>query len=704
LSSLIEDEVRKIVFDYHDSDNRLWLKQINETAKDKSGTYFSKSPYSFEYHARLDFPAVLSPNNPRDYWGYYNGKNNSGRYPIPIEAPAYHSNLSFDNPNVNPGCDRTPDGEFVFYGLMSKITFPSGAAIELEYEENEFNNINAAYNLYHGAGARVKKVKNLNNDNSYELIKTIDYRDSNGSSSGRLFSIPFYNYNSSAWLQCNDGNEGDIVSIYSPEPVFPLVRINGGYVGYSNVKVQFGDDSEIDKYGYQISSFYNYSADNHELYGKFTYPAPNSLHRADVLVGNYHNVSDKYGRLKSLQTFSKSNGNFNLERQKDFEYKLKKTIPIKGYKLWWNFPFDIDAGLESELSAHGVEQIEYMLCVALIGKKYVYTHDYYSLFKEKETIYKNGEAASLNSTTYYYDFSFRPIRIESLNSLNGIISKNTEYSQTFNHLPIAVSEVNGRTVVSKKKFEYNSLGLLKTEFIGLSGSINVNEGDYDSDYRLGKLIEYNEDFKLKKVVYPYNKSVSFVTEAIHSDPICEVVNAEPSEIAYTSFETTSKGNFNYDNTFREFEENSSNARTGQYYFNLNSGSIKFTRTLPTDGSFSRLVFWSTNPESIDLSLNAQIESRQIKSTNQNGWSLLEFIVSGSGEIEISGNGLVDELRYFPQDALMKSVNFDLRGRIITETGYYNKSIHYNYDVFDRIKLITDENNNVLEKTSYNYGN
>ncbi|MGK6353493.1 RHS repeat domain-containing protein [Parapedobacter sp. DT-150] len=65
----------------------------------------------------------------QDYWGYFNGKNNTGLVPRSTDVslqPLFPTSMA----------DRTPDGAFAHYGLLSRITYPTGGSDSLIYEAN----------------------------------------------------------------------------------------------------------------------------------------------------------------------------------------------------------------------------------------------------------------------------------------------------------------------------------------------------------------------------------------------------------------------------------------------------------------------------------------------------------------------------------------------------------------------------------------
>ncbi|MCJ0743875.1 DUF5977 domain-containing protein [Pedobacter montanisoli] len=81
--------------------------------------------YKISYYNINSLPSRLS--FAQDYWGYFNGKNNTHLIPT---GKAEHSAL------FGVLADRSPNGSVSYYGLMSKIVYPGGGTDSLEYEPN----------------------------------------------------------------------------------------------------------------------------------------------------------------------------------------------------------------------------------------------------------------------------------------------------------------------------------------------------------------------------------------------------------------------------------------------------------------------------------------------------------------------------------------------------------------------------------------
>ncbi|MNU68613.1 hypothetical protein D3C71_579830 [compost metagenome] len=132
--------IKQVVFNYlnHNSSNstsnpllanredlhyRSFLKEIRNL--DPGGQVNNR--YIFDYLELNKLPKRFS--NSQDYYGYFNGKNNSSLIP--------NSTTPNWSPYFNPtNANRNPDGNYVAIGMLSKITYPTGGTDSLIYEPN----------------------------------------------------------------------------------------------------------------------------------------------------------------------------------------------------------------------------------------------------------------------------------------------------------------------------------------------------------------------------------------------------------------------------------------------------------------------------------------------------------------------------------------------------------------------------------------
>jgi YD repeat-containing protein len=128
--------LQKYVFnyDYFSTNRRLKLKSIDVLGEN----LIKDGRYEFDYYAETeDFP---SPHwsqygyKAQDYWGYYNGQtSNKGLLP------------NLDYASIRPGFlipidqqvgNRNSDPAYAVWGMLKRVTYPTGGTVNFEYEGN----------------------------------------------------------------------------------------------------------------------------------------------------------------------------------------------------------------------------------------------------------------------------------------------------------------------------------------------------------------------------------------------------------------------------------------------------------------------------------------------------------------------------------------------------------------------------------------
>lgn len=118
--------VKEFVFDYSyfgtsgNSNLRLKLNKFTE----KSSNGLDSLNYSFEYDQTHILPT--NPSYSVDYWGFFNGKNNTSVFPNVVD----HGYKRFDL------ADKSSDFNYAKTNILKKINYPTGGSREFVYEGN----------------------------------------------------------------------------------------------------------------------------------------------------------------------------------------------------------------------------------------------------------------------------------------------------------------------------------------------------------------------------------------------------------------------------------------------------------------------------------------------------------------------------------------------------------------------------------------
>ena len=142
-------------------------------------------------------------------------------------------------------------------------------------------------------------------------------------------------------------------------------------------------------------------------------------------------------------------------------------------------------------------------------------------------------------------------------------------------------------------------------------------------------------------------------------------------------------------------------RTGTKYYNLSYGNV--TRgSLPAGKYF--VSFWATGTVNFTGTNYSLI--RQKSGTAINGWTYYEYfinITAANSSVTLSGSSPVkiDDIRLYPENAIMLTYTYDPLVGKTSETDVNNMTIYYEYDEFNRIRYIKDHRGNVIKRYTYN---
>lgn len=139
--------------------------------------------------------------------------------------------------------------------------------------------------------------------------------------------------------------------------------------------------------------------------------------------------------------------------------------------------------------------------------------------------------------------------------------------------------------------------------------------------------------------------------------------------------------------------------------NVSKLTCQHTSAVRLSGDLSQLTakphvvsFWA-NANTVRINGNLTTPS-QDKPTN--GWYFFKIKVSAGASTApmINGDCLIDELRWYPQDATMETATFDDFGNKISTCDANNQITRFEYDGLNRLILVRDQEQNILEKRCY----
>jgi hypothetical protein len=133
-------------------------------------------------------------------------------------------------------------------------------------------------------------------------------------------------------------------------------------------------------------------------------------------------------------------------------------------------------------------------------------------------------------------------------------------------------------------------------------------------------------------------------------------------------------------------------------YNIATGSI--TKTGLNTALYYVVSYWTRNVSA--FSITGTQSGFPIAGRSINGWNYFEHKIFGQSQVTISGSGLVDEIRLYPAGALMTTMTYIPAVGIRSQCDANNRISYYEYDEFNRLILIRDQDINVIKKVCYNY--
>jgi YD repeat-containing protein len=579
--------------------------------------------------------------------------------------------------------------------ILKEIRYPTGGKTLFDYESNYTGSDFYWYtNTNNGiiGGLRIKSIRSLTDSTSIDtLTKSYKY-DIYGATS--LINSSLYTYQQNYTYIVKDvgitGSGATTKNIAMSNQRYPLTLSNASPIIYNAVTEYFGKDTVNNNgkiiYSYRTPLYYNY------VYQPIETPRFVNLYTYDN--GDYEpKLADKkiYKNNNGIyQPISELSNTYTAFRQYTFNTGLLVDRSRTYIALW--------------------DPIDYLSAYDYVHEFiYANTKAYTELFlltQSTQKTYGNNNDSNSIVTTYQYDTtSLLPTVIKTISSRGDSIKLVNKYPSDYpaqgpydlmvqkNILTPIVeqSEYSNNNFLKSTKTNYYNWGngLIAPQTVEskkLTNNIETRMRFHAYDSK-GNVLSVSKENDLKtSYIWGYNNSY----------PIAEVANADTSTIAYTSFEADGKGKWNYTTT----PVIDSIAVTGKYIYTLN-GSNNITRPGLTTSLTYIVSYWTRNSSA--YSITGTISGYPIQGrTAPGGWHYFSHKITGQSSVVITGNGTIDELRLYPENAQMNTVTYYPNIGISSQCDVNNRITYYEYDTFGRLILIRDQNKNIVKQICYNY--
>jgi len=528
-------------------------------------------------------------------------------------------------------------------------------------------------------GQRVAKI--VSDDGvGHTLSKSFDYNSftNPATSSGVLYNLPVSVYKT----YCGYSSGGEVtpgVTKVVSNSALPLSSENGNLVTYTNVTEYSDENKSSFKTEYTFSTTPQYIAGP----GTNIYPFPPNIQ------------SDwRGGLLTDKKEYEKlSEGSHRILTHEEHFYKNFQRLEYD------SFGIKVSPYPTREPPSFGVAPYsfatEWYLTDSTVTSQYAYN---------------NGNTTILSHPVKnFYNNNFLPANIQSLNSKGEVVHTKSWYPADYNNvsgyninslldagiIEVPVKQeisVNGK-ITSGRIIQYNTKGqpcsIYSYENAALADTTTHDRSTVlETNYQLINSLSYGTDGTLQQAVKRGGSTVSYLWNYAGTYPVAEVTNADYSSSSYTSFEGDGTGNWDYTSSGIV-----SDGVTGTKAFSLTNNNIVRT-SLSSAVSYIGTYWLKNSSGSCSLGGSAIL--------SKNGWTLYQTSLSGITSLMVSGNGIIDELRLYPQKAMMTTYTYNPLIGISSQCDANNKITYYEYDSLGRLQLIKDQDKNIIKTFDYKY--
>ncbi|MBN9300165.1 MAG: hypothetical protein J0I41_24415 [Filimonas sp.] len=746
-----QEYVKTIKFNYNNSPSeRLMLNSVDIMAGTGNDQH-----YAFSYIRDMSQPAYLSDVS--DHWGFWNGVT---------VAPSDDDNAYFTSRGANFNYTKQFLLEKITYptgGSTSFLYEPNVASKKINIDGVTIDDMGT--NQISG-GVRVKEITDDDVIATVKRKKRFYYignyasgmteaQINAGSSSGIQNSTIIYHWQNNSPLNCRkinmnySGNycswsinnaTSAVINVWSSQPLY---MVNDNYhISYSKVYEVEADNS------YTMNEFTNH--DNGYGNANYLYSLNTNF---ESPFNKVTNRAFERGKPLAVKTYSNTNA---LLSEKKFSYtrKLYADASKNGFSLWDGTAlFAEGCGYSSAFS----DGFRY----AIIGNKYSFETYQFLLSQQKDIVYDQNNSSIKAEVTndMFYEGATYPYltKVVKTTSNGDVLTTIQKYAQDYagefmlnnitNNKPATVVEKislkrsalsNVDLVTHAELSEYglssgtsmpwlNSVYNLETskpfpysEFvqtIPITRNLNAT-AIYAKDARYKPVINMTsyDAYQNPLEIFKRDGLRDIVVRGNRSNNIIAIGNQTTSPSSYAFWAHTSFEKYNYygdDGSITQEWDNSSDfSYQGSISANAFTGTNSFVGIVKPYkivwGEFIYVVALKGGSIPSVEYLNGSGQTTSATSFTKMydidaNWTLYRAYPGGGVTIQINSNGnSIDELRMSPNTTELMSTYSYKNGLLMTVTDKNFKRLFYEYDGFQRLKLIRDQEGNIVKQFDYKY--
>lgn len=585
---------------------------------------------------------------------------------------------------------------YVFSGFMELEVIPGQYKIILDPLDTDWNanppregdfptntfSVNMSWdeliesNLLYAAGKRIKKIEYFDKNDNLVLFKEYDYKSPNGSESGLILGLSSFNSVRQYHTYTSDGGLIENIKVLEPYgslPGSPLSTFQGNTIGYSYVTEFIGDKgNNIGKIEYQFTNFkdggvdfaYEGSSETPDTYMSFPYHPPNDfewLRGLPIKTLYYKNTNNVYSIVKSIDNeymyggdyyeysglfFGGDYPEFFAPQTKRLDLNLDMTDSDKLYyrdNITYRLPF-IHVYLAQDETPNGWDNEH---------------HEY-------KTFYLTGGALDLLYST----------ETNYLDSGNFITIKKHKYNYQNHYQPSCVVNVpsDGISIIEKYTYpqDYTNPTELYLEELKLQHRFTPVEVAVFKDFNSNNEADSNELVSLSNTNFDWYNSSILLPSKIQGQKGDTIGSSQLEDrIEYHA----------YDDYGNPLEVSKANGTHIVYIWGYN-------HTQPI-AKIENATYQEVQSYVLGLQLLSDADVDHCTDSNCTEQQLREAL---------------NNLRVNLPNTMVSTYTYDPLIGVTSMTDARGQTIYYEYDEFNRLKHVKDEDGNILSENQYNYAN
>ncbi len=669
------------IFNYDNLRNGLWLMSLNRVSYGYNGFDGGiEETHSFQYNNHSSLP--LGKSYDMDYWGLYNGAGNSAS-----------SNLIPYLPSYTIGADRDYNETYAKYGILTKITYPTGGYNEFEYEPHTIASALPAGEIVAG-GLRIRKITTSTQGgpgSDPDMVREFIYKAPGATASSGNRAAPFGNTTYKRFYYQCDGFSGNPPTFYQLDNLltYSSHSVNGGgfmSIGYSAVQELIGAGGSN---GRNVYEFTHVSSPFYE-----TGFAPQGFE--EIFSPVYFN-SMTNGRMTKQLTQKKTGGSY--ETMKEVVNTYQTVVDANDYIAALATSMAVD-GTSATTLGDALNLVKptgsFLDVVAYLP--YRLKPDWVKLTKTVEKVYEDGLNPIVNTTDYtkstytgrwYHDFTtlskvtygvsgdIETTHIDyPFDAPSGTV--NTALINKYMMSPLSSTTIRGTLPINQSTVMGGSKTTYTMQSLTVDGNsislpmpheqYQLTQGDFHAtnvdgggqEVLLGKFVAYNSDGLPTEVEDALGHKTGLVW---HNDLLLATcANASVSEFFFQGFEYAG-------------------GTTGEAHTGNQFKSGDYTVVFPVSGLRKyKVSYWYRSGSS---------------------WLYQEKDYTGTGMVLSEGDA-IDDVRVYPVDALMTTYTHDTFYGLTSQAGPDNRPMYYIYDAAGRLKLLKDQDGNIVQAYDHKF--